>query len=556
MPLPFQQQIQIVGVLLDAQRLAICVGSGISRRRLPLLHQIIALAFRNIPLTAESRETFRASSQFHHFHAQLAVSGIATSDPCTLEEFRALDPAEQAHLCESLTATYGDIFATLEHVVGSKCALLDCIEFLQFGTTEADAAHFYIGYMILEGVFHRVLTTNWDRLIESAVSTLTDIPITSVVELLIDRPTWLDRNQGAHQLLAKVHGCITQYPDSCDQIVLTTPELQLATADGWRRDAVNELLTGTVLFSGYSASDYTLMVPLQVLAQLRAQDHLDSSHFYIAQESDLSAGGRNLLQNNDAKHIQLWANDVFASLYFAYIRRRLQLAIANAEQQLRLERAFPNWTDASWANVIDRLKVLTTEDLGMFLDSIIGQPNARAYDDRASSLPVGLSALRAIFLTGKVPARGKYHHLQFDPNKDIVLLILLATLIDLIRSPGGPSLSFESTHAGITFTEGSGSRRKLCFLYGIYQTAAYHSISTYLNEIESTDGQLPEFEIAVVPCSRYEVPDDAPPPGPILGKMLPGGRKAQRRFVDPTSIFQTTSYDALITTLRAALELS
>ncbi|HEX7286836.1 MAG TPA: SIR2 family protein [Candidatus Angelobacter sp.] len=542
-------------ILLEAQRLTVCVGSGISRRKLPLLNQIIALAFCNIPLSAEAREAFRTMSQFHAFHARLAADGVHSDDPCTLEEFRALNPAEQARLCEPLTATYGDVFNTLEHVVGSKRALLDCLDFRQFGAVDPDAAHFYIGYMILEGALHRVLTTNWDRLIETAVTTSTNLAIDAVLELLLDTATWLNRNQGPYQMLAKVHGCVTQYPDHCEQIILTTAELQLATGNGWRREAVNELLTGTVLFSGYSASDYTVMVPLQVLAQLRAENNLDSSHFYIAQEGDLSTGGRNLIQENNAKHIRLWANDTFASLYFAYIRRRLQLVITTAEQQMRLERAFPDWNDDSWTTLITRLRVLTSEDLGFFLDTFIGDQNARAYDERACRLPIGLSAIRTIFLTGRVPARGRYQNLQFDPNKDIVLLILLAAVIDLSRSTDGTSLSFESTHAGITLIERSGSRRKLCFLYGTYPTAAYHSISRYFNDIEDADGQLPEFEVSVVPCSRYNIPNDDFRPVPILGKALPGVPKAQRRFVDPGRIFQTNSYDALVEKLQEELEL-
>ena len=555
MPLPFRQQVQLVGPLLDAERLAICVGSGVSRNKLPLLNTLIAIAFRNVPLNDESRGAFRASSQLHAFHARLTAIGIPSSDPCTLEEFRGFDHAVQADLCKALTINYGDVFASLEHVVGTKSALLDCIEFDRFAATEPDTAHFYIGYMILEGVFHRILTTNWDLLIESAVGASTPSPVNSVLGRLVDVATWLDRNHGPYGLLAKVHGCATQYPGHCDEIILTTNELQLATAGGWRRDAVNEFLAGTVLFSGYSASDYTLMVPLQVLAQLRAQHHLDNSHFYIAQVDDLSPGGRSLIQDNDSQHIRLWANDTFCSLYFAYIYRRLQLAIATAVQQPRLERAFPAWDDTTWANVVERLRVLLADDLGIFLDTVIGEPNARIYGERARDLPIGLSALRAIFLTGKVANRGKYHNLQFDPNKDLVLLILLAALVDLTRSTPGCCFSFESTYAGLTILEDTGSKRKLCFLYGTYQTAAYHSISTYLNEIEDVDGHLPEFEIAIVPCSRYDVPDDDFPPLPILGKALPGVSKAQRRFVDPAAVFQTNSYNALITTLREELEL-
>jgi hypothetical protein len=553
MALPFLQQIQLVEGLLEAQRLTLCVGSGISRRRLPLLNQIIALAFANIPLTADANASFAAISQYHAFHARLAVHGIASSDPCTLEEFRGLDVRIRCELCQPLTATYGDVFNTLEHILADKRALLDSLDFIQFNTADPDAAHYYIGYLLLEGVLHRVLTTNWDRLIEAAITISTSSNLHDVLEILLDTATWLNRNQSP-SALAKVHGCVTQYPDHCEEIILTTAELQLATGDGWRRDAINEFLTGTVLFCGYSGSDYTLMVPLQVIAQLRAENNLDGSHFYIADENDLSTGGRNLIQGNDARHIRLWGNDIFSSLYFAYLRRRLQLVIDAAEQQTRHERAFPEWSDDCWTALIARLKVLINDDLGLFLDTRIGAQNARVYDEIASRLPIGISAIRTIFLNGNVPNRGRYRSLQFDPNKDIVLLILLAAMVDLTRRAGGPSLSFETTQAGLTLIENSGSRRKLCFLYGTYPTAAYHSISRYFKDIEDTDGQLPEFEVAVVPCSRYNVPDDNFPPAPILGKALPGVPKAQRRFVEPSRIFETTSYESLLEALQQELE--
>jgi hypothetical protein len=551
---PFLQQLQLLEELLEAQRLTLCVGSGISRRRLPLLNQIIASAFCNAPLIPDVTTAFTALSQFHAFRDRLAARRIVSSDPCTLEEFRALDVAVQQELCRPLTVTYGDVFNSLEHALAGKQALLDSFDFLQFGAGDPDAAHYYIGYLLLEGVLHRVLTTNWDLLIETAIATSTSSSMDTVLEVLLDTATWLNRNQSP-SALAKVHGCVTQYPDHCDQIILTTAELQLATGNGWRRDAVNEFLTGTVLFCGYSGSDYTLMVPLQVLAQLRAENHLDGSHFYIADESNLSTGGRNLIQDNDARHIRLWANDSFASLYFAYIRRRLQLVIEAAEQQTRQERAFPEWNDDSWTALITRLRGLIDNDLGLFLDTVIGDQNARAYDENASRLPIGISAIRTIFLIGKVSSRNKYRNLQFDPNKDIVLLILLAATVDLTRRPDGPRLSFESTHVGLTLIENSGSRRKLCFLYGTYATAAYYSISRYFKDIEDSDGRLPEFEVAVIPCSRYNVPDDKFPTAPILGKALPGVPKAQRRFVKPSQIFETTSYDVLLDVLQQELEL-
>lgn len=554
MALAFREQIALMSPLVGAPRLTVCIGSGVSRRRLPLLNELIALAFRSIPLTDVTRTAFLESTRLYRFRALLAAKGIVTNDPCSLDEFRTQNVDIQRELCEVLTPTYGDVFARLETVSGSKRTLLDYIEFQQFETRNSDAAHFYIAFLILEGVIDRLLTTNWDRLVEFALQTSASQPLDAALGIIRDQPSWLDRNEGPHVALAKVHGCSTQYPDQCESIILTTPELQLATGGGWCRDAVTEFVNGTVLFSGYSASDYTLMVPLRILDALRREHHLDNSHFFIAQETDLNTAGLDLTGHDPNRHIRLWANDAFASLYFAYLQQRLQNAVTTAEQQRRPERAFSNWEENSWQNVITRLRALITEQLGSFLDSVIGEPANRPYDANAAQLPIEISALRAIFLTGRLNEPGKYQNFQFDANKDIVLLILLAALVDLV-SAGGSRISLETSYAGLTIVEDNGSRRKLLFLYGIYVNTAYSGLSAYLTDVEDRDGQFPEFEVAVIPCCRYDVPDDAFPLAPILGKSLPGTARARRRFIDPRQVFVTRTYEELVTTLNTALEL-
>jgi hypothetical protein len=554
MAFPFRQQIEMVNAIVSAPRLTICVGSGVSRGKLPLLQGLIALAFQNVPLTDEAREAFLVYSRVHAFHLRLTERGIATLDPCTLDHFRLQTREIQAKICEPLVFNYGEVFAALETVAGSKHALLDYLNFQQFDTSDADAAHFYIGFLILEGVVDRLLTTNWDHLVESAVETSISQPVQAALDVIRDEAAWLDRNQGARVALAKIHGCATQYPDHCDNIILTAGELQKATGGGWTREAVNEFLSGTVLFSGYSAADYTVMVPIRVLQSLRADHLLDSSHFFIAQESDLNPAGRDLTNNDPTHHIRLYANDTFVSVYFAYLRRRLSNAIDTAEQQRRHERAFPVWEENVWQELIKRLRALITDDLGAFLDNTMGAPDARHFET-ASRLPIHISAIRTIFVSGQLQEREKYQKILFDPIKDIVQLVLVAATVDLGRSIGNIGFSLETTHVGITISEASGSKRKILFLHGTYPNTAYPMISEYLNEVENTDGQLPEFEAAVIPCSPYSVPSSAFPTKPILAKTLLGGPRAVRRIVDPAKIFSTKSYDDLVATLRAELEL-
>ena len=63
MALDFAEQIHLIEPIVadffeGREQLTVCLGSGISRRRMPVLSELIASAFRNIPLNAESRQLF------------------------------------------------------------------------------------------------------------------------------------------------------------------------------------------------------------------------------------------------------------------------------------------------------------------------------------------------------------------------------------------------------------------------------------------------------------------------------------------------------------------
>src|SRR6478609_11690612 len=138
MPFPFRLQIEMVNAVVTAPRLTICIGSGVSHRKLPLLQGLIASAFQNVPLTNEARQTFLVYSQLHAFHLRLTALGIATLDPCTLDHFRLQTSAVRAQLCEPLVPNYGEVFAALEAISGNKRALLDHLDFQQFDSSDAD----------------------------------------------------------------------------------------------------------------------------------------------------------------------------------------------------------------------------------------------------------------------------------------------------------------------------------------------------------------------------------------------------------------------------------
>ena len=256
MPQEFKEQLSQADRALEATgQLALCVGSGISRGRLPLLEELIAAAFRNLPDSAPAMATFKALSENQVFHLRLGDKGITVGNPCSLDDFRKLEERTQIELCRPLVQFYGDVFRDLEIAYLSKQNLLEAIDIERFKTAEPAAPHFFIAYLMIEGRISKVLTTNWDVLIEKAIERSTLLPFAQFLTRALDEPTWVDRNNGPTPILAKVHGCATQFPTNCGYIVITTPELQDAAAAGWRQSAVQDFLSGRALFCGYSGSD-------------------------------------------------------------------------------------------------------------------------------------------------------------------------------------------------------------------------------------------------------------------------------------------------------------
>src|SRR5215475_12603399 len=102
MALAFGEQIALMNGLVEAPRLTVCIGSGVSLRRLPLLNELIALAFRAIPLTDHARNVFLNLTQLYGFRALLAAEGIVTNDPCSLDGFRMQRVEIQNQICKVL----------------------------------------------------------------------------------------------------------------------------------------------------------------------------------------------------------------------------------------------------------------------------------------------------------------------------------------------------------------------------------------------------------------------------------------------------------------------
>ena len=279
MSLSFSQQLQLVSLALNLffegqQQITICVGAGASRGQMPMLARLISRAFNTLTLNDASRRFFETYSQRMFFAEALTRLSITSSNPVTLDEFRALDPGTQDLLCGTICDTYGEFFRDVQDEVGSKDRLLEILGFNEFRGGEPNPSHYYIAYLILEGKIQKIVTTNWDLLIERALGEVS--PPSSQMELYIVRDSITFLNKGnSVRFLAKVHGCASQFPPSSAEIVLTTDDLQAAMdPNGWRQRILSDFLSGTTIFTGYSGSDYTVMVPWQVFNRERAREGL------------------------------------------------------------------------------------------------------------------------------------------------------------------------------------------------------------------------------------------------------------------------------------------
>ena len=224
---------------------------------------------------------------------------------------------------------------------------------------------------------------------------------------------------------------------------------------------------------------------------------------------------------------------MFTSLYFAFLRKRFKQAIDTAQQQTQPERAFPNWNDDAWTDALQRLRHLIEFDFPSLLDSTIGLPGARPYDEGVGMIPVRLSELRQMFLEGRVQHSKSYQPFHFDPIRDVVLLTLLAALLDM-GAASGVSFSLSVGLAGLTLTENAGAVRTICLVYGTYSPSVVPMVNGYLSDVEAALGTLPTFEVLIIPCAQYKVGTvSAFAPTPISSRSLPGGTVAKRTFVNP-----------------------
>ena len=175
MSLPFDEQLRLVtsalGPYFDGQQhITVCVGSGASRGSMPMLETLISRTFFNLPVDEGSCQLFLKYSRSKFFAESLVRRRLSSSNPTTFDEFRALQPEVRDYVCKPICETYGDFFRDIQDFVGSKDRLLDLIEFNEFRRGEPNPSHYYMAYLILEGKLQKIVTTNWDLLIEATLN--------------------------------------------------------------------------------------------------------------------------------------------------------------------------------------------------------------------------------------------------------------------------------------------------------------------------------------------------------------------------------------------------
>ncbi len=554
----FEAQLNLLdGILAEfyagTARVTLCVSSGISLRRMPSLTSLLSTAITALPQNEPAEESFTRYRNDYHFADALRAAGHEFPEPLTLQAFRGLSEGAKEEACKRLSACYGDAFQELIPLFGDKCRLLTALDFQRFQHGEPDAAHYYLAYLYIEGKLQRVVSLNWDCLIEMAVQR---VGAGRPLNVIKDEPSFVRMNEGPLETLAKVHGCAMQYPDHCENIVITAADVEIVTAKLWVQTMLRDFLNGIVIYCGYRARDMTVNVPVRAIEELRQRNELPPANYYVAQEDELEARAFDaLIHNNASRHIRLNANDLFCSIYFGWLRARLREVVQSGRSRTRVERPF-DWADADWNTAMDRVNQLVEHELSDMLDHLIGTPDARTWESLCLTLPLNLSLARALFLDGKVEGRNTYNNLRFgDITHDLVMLVVLSALVDILRGNESLHLGLHQGYCGLTVRDSrTGSSRQIILYRGQFAPRSYGVLSAYLAEIEADGGIAPE--IVVVPCEKYVFHASAPDLtlGRVLEKEFRGGQVAIKRFIPPDRILRAENLDALKTALQEELE--
>jgi hypothetical protein len=204
---------------------------------------------------------------------------------------------------------------------------------------------------------------------------------------------------------------------------------------------------------------------------------------------------------------------------------------------------------------LDRAEKFANTDFPQILDQVIGAP-AERWKTELALLPIWLSHARELYLRGEIQHHGKYSNLDFQPEKDLTLVLLGAAVHDLLGNNPHISLQLGHSDCGVdVLNSQSGARFQLIPYYGQYPHKAYGAMKAYLRHLQQNDKDLPSPKIVILPCNYYvQRAVEKLPPGPILASTFPGVRKLIEQFIPPQRVFETGSFTELVSVIKEELD--
>ena len=518
-----------------------------------MVSTLIARAFRNVVMCDQTREIFLDYSRRVFMFHQLQERQVVVDNPLELDGFRTLPEADQNLLCKSVADHFGEIFGRLQRICG-RARLLEIIEFQEFQQGDPDACHYYIAYLVQEGKLRRIVTTNWDILIEEALRRTSVHPPNQLLNVVFDDRTYATRNDLAPQVYAKVHGSANQYPDEAESIVLTSEDIEAASdPQSWKQRLLYDYLDGTVLFCGYSATDTSIRIPAKAIERRDAAHELAGCSYYFAELNQLGEIATRFTRGEAQKHIRLYANDIFSSLYFGWLIERLKSAIEHERGQGQYH--FPRWQNEDWNNILDRVQREIERLVPEWLEATIGAPAVRRWDKSCALIPIILSNITQLASQGQIEHALQYIPLPLETSKTVACLIMLLAVLDVaaqLECTIGAHL--DTSFCGLTMLDPSGASRNIILLYGPSPQGALAAIDLYLSGLDRNGPIPPSPEVVIIPCQQYVFQADPLELPDFSQRRLPGELRARKHPISPESTFSSRSFEELVRLLRRELE--
>jgi hypothetical protein len=226
-----------------------------------------------INLPAELIDRFRTGNGTFFLSAGCSIpSGIPSAQ--VVAQDVALFEYERSGSTDDLAtfkvATFGDADPKLDVVAeyfylrdGNIDAFLSAIRFDEWSKPD-NLAHRGVVRLAREGIVRRVLTTNWDQLIEVAAHQM------GCACIPIRRQQELGRPDDTELKLIKIHGCLTDHAS----IIAATSQIEGAQAQSlWAQPQVAAMFQDkSVIFIGYSGSSRKIPGTLAEVIQLSPEE--------------------------------------------------------------------------------------------------------------------------------------------------------------------------------------------------------------------------------------------------------------------------------------------